>query len=111
MESLFIFSSNVLQVAIRSLVILASGLATYHLFVSPMWSLELTSMHVGKPESTSSDSCTTPFHDVPVWQSVSAEFIGSLVLGVVPGLIVENPTLVNYFDCNCGVFINDVNFF
>ena len=36
----------------------------------------------------------TPFHDVPVWQSVSAEFVGSLVLGVVPGLIVENPTLV-----------------
>jgi hypothetical protein len=52
-------------------------------------------MHIGKPESTDSDSCMFPFSDVPVWQMMTSEFIGSAILGIAPGLIVENPTLVN----------------
>jgi hypothetical protein len=51
-------------------------------------------MHVGKPESTSSSSCTFPFYDVPMWKSMGAEFLGSLLLGIAPGLIVEHPTMV-----------------
>ena len=80
---------------LRTLVVLAAGLATYHFYMVPLWGLELSPMHVGKPESTSSDSCTYPFHDVPLWKSMGAEFIGSLLLGIAPGLVIEHPTMVN----------------
>ena len=76
------------------------GLATYRFYVVPVWSLELTSMHVGKPESTDADACVYPFDDVPIWQSMAAEFFGTLLLGVAPGLIIEHPILVktDYFE-------------
>ena len=69
-------------------------MATYRYYVVPVWSLELTVMHIGKPEATDSGSCVFPFNEVPVWKSMGAEFIGSLALGIAPGLIMEHPILV-----------------
>jgi hypothetical protein len=70
-----------------------AGLSTYRFYMVPLWSLELSPLHVGKHEST--ESCVFPFNEAPIWQPMAAEFVGSLLLGVAPGLVVEHPVMVS----------------
>lgn len=70
----------IVEVAIRSAFLLFFGLITHRLFMATIWSWEMSDLHQGRHLATSAGVCVYPWHNVPVLQSVMAEFLGTLFL-------------------------------
>ena len=74
---------SLVQVLIRCVVLLASGLATYHLLLTPIWTWEISVLHVGRSTETAIGACTVPWaKDVTVGQSLIAEIVGTFILDI-----------------------------
>ena len=68
---------------IRCVVQVASGLATYHLILSPIWTLEISELHIGRSKATAVGSCVIPWAgDVGVAQSLIYEIVGTFLLEI-----------------------------
>ena len=75
--------NSLLHVIVRCIVLMISGLATYHLILSQIWKLEVSVLHLGRLEETSIKRCTVPWAaNVPVIQSFVAELFGTLILDI-----------------------------
>ena len=74
---------SLVQVLIRCVVLLASGLATYHLLLTPIWTSGISELHVGRSTETAIGACTVPWaKDVTVVQSLIAEIVGTFILDI-----------------------------
>jgi len=82
-------SKGLFEVAIRVLVLLISG-STAFAFVNAIWSLELSVLHVGRPDKLA--GCRLPWADsgVSVLTSALTEFSGSLFLNLAIPRILES---------------------
>ncbi len=85
-------TKTLIETLLRSAVLLASGLFSYRL-IKTIWSLELSTLHVGRPAAV--DACIYPWQEVPTGVALFSEALGTFFLGVVPQLAVENPTMSN----------------
>lgn len=88
--------ASLLNILTRCAVLVGSGLATYHLILTPIWKLEISNVHVGRGPETAVDSCTVPWAgDVSVTQSFVTELIGTFILDIGINLVLDNPTIQN----------------
>ena len=83
---------SLFEVILRSVVLQISAVCTYRL-MKLIWSYEFLEIHVGRPELI--DNCEFPWTDIAPEISFASEFAGTFVLFIVPGLIMDNPTLAN----------------
>ena len=92
-----------MQVLIRCVVLIGSGLATYHLILTPIWKFEISVLHLGRGEETSIRNCIIPWAgDVSVAKSFVSELIGTFILDIGnywPFLILFN-TIRDHYNSN-----------
>ena len=64
--------------------------------MSTLWLLELSPRHVSRAAQLSSSACRVPWSSRSLVAAMTAEFLGTLALSVIPRLYISsNPTLAN----------------
>jgi len=84
---------TLVQVFIRCLVLIASGISTYHLISTSIWKLEIVDHHIGRIKETSSEHCRVPGKkETPICILMLSEFLGVFLLDVIIKIgVVDNP--------------------
>lgn len=86
-------NASLLHVITRCSILMASGLSTYHLVSTSIWSFELVEQHVGRIKETSVEHCSVPGKNkTPLCLLILSEFLGVFILDLTINVgIVNNP--------------------
>ena len=85
-------TETALNVIIRCVVLVLSGLTAYHFIMTSIWTLELSETHVGRNKETSTEQCSVPGGEKKVLcLFIVYEFMGTFLLDIIINtFVVDN---------------------